>query len=103
MSVVAWIVLVFIYVAAIMFLTRQPLFKDARIFFHFRRCKLSFAYTIQHNHGEIMCKRSMSSKAKDVGLDRQALAPVRHSYVLSLFNWFLNAFNRRLVWIISPS
>ena len=79
--------------AIIMILTRQPLFKDACNFFRFRRWQLSFAYSIPHNHGEIMCIRSKSSKAAikvrqtkaaaarlehedAASLDRQGLAPV---------------------------
>jgi len=45
-------------------LTRQPLFKDVHNFFRYRSGQLSNTYTIQHNRGEIICKRLLSSKVE---------------------------------------
>lgn len=67
----------------IMNLTRQPLLKDVHNFFRFRRWQLSNTCTFQHNRGEIICKRSMSSEAngmkQTLAVDASSeLNPVRH-------------------------
>jgi len=60
-----WDQLLFIYVTAvIMNLTRQPLFRDAQFFFHFRRRQFSNTCTIQFNRGEIIYKQAKASNKK---------------------------------------
>ena len=77
------------YKAVTMNLTRrQPLFKDARNFFRFRRAQLSNTYNIQFNRGEMICKRSMSEiRTQTVDASQEVvdskfsvLAPVRTFY-----------------------